>query len=220
MFSGEDLKAYFTRLAFPATTQELIHKIRASEPVRRVKGRVGNVTTRYISLKMPFVIQAESHKVELRGIYDMDADPEVIEYYDQPDSIKLLYLTKSDKPVGILHTPDFFVLKKTGAGWEEWKTEKEMTSLCEEMPNRYVSDDKGGWRCPPGEEHAQPLGLYYRVRTDASVNPMVNRNLQIMEDFYRHDVYQPSYAVEQMILKLVQEKPGITIDELLEVLNG
>lgn len=62
---------------------------------------------------MGVTIQAESHKNELAGIYAMEFDPGTLEYYDQPPAIKLKYVAKDGKPVGVLHTPDFFVLRTT-----------------------------------------------------------------------------------------------------------
>ncbi|MFL9458723.1 hypothetical protein AB0758_48005 [Tolypothrix bouteillei VB521301_2] len=36
-------------------------------------------------------IQFESHTVELWAIYQMEHDPEVLEYYDQPPPFKIQY---------------------------------------------------------------------------------------------------------------------------------
>jgi putative transposase len=41
---------------------------------------------------MGVTIQFESHKVELWAILVMDHDPEVLEFFDQPDTFKLRYL--------------------------------------------------------------------------------------------------------------------------------
>jgi hypothetical protein len=38
----------------------------------------------YTSRKMGVMIQTESYKVELAGAHEMDHDPEVLEFYDQP----------------------------------------------------------------------------------------------------------------------------------------
>ncbi|MFL9455117.1 MULTISPECIES: hypothetical protein [Nostocales] len=66
----------------------MIQTIRSSPPSRRVRGKVGNVVGRYPSKKMGVVIQFESHRNELALIYEMEYDPDVLEYYDQP--LKLL----------------------------------------------------------------------------------------------------------------------------------
>ena len=45
----------------------------------------------------------------------------MLEFYDQPPAIKLIYQAKNGRPVGVWHTPDYFVLRADGIGWEEWK---------------------------------------------------------------------------------------------------
>jgi len=61
-------------------------------------------------------IQFESHRVELAAIYEMENDPHVLEYFDQPPSIKLSYSSADGKNMGVLHTPDFFVIRDDAVG--------------------------------------------------------------------------------------------------------
>jgi hypothetical protein len=65
---------------------------------------------------MGVTIQFESHRVELPTIYELEHDDDVLEYFDQAPSIKLDYCTANGKRLGVLHTPDFFVIRKTKAG--------------------------------------------------------------------------------------------------------
>lgn len=58
-------------------------------PTRRVGGGRDNVSGRYPSRKMGLTIQFQSHGVELPLVYEMEHDPGVLEYYDQPPSIPL-----------------------------------------------------------------------------------------------------------------------------------
>jgi len=67
---------------------------------------MGNVTTRYVSRKMPFIVESESHKVELHG---MEADADVLEYYDQPSTIKLVCLWVGFNPMHPLGITSCFV---------------------------------------------------------------------------------------------------------------
>lgn len=82
----------------------VIQNIRSSQPDRRVRSAGGNVSVRYPSRKMGGVIQAESHRNELAGIFEMEHDANTLEYYDQPSPIKLEYQAKSGRRVGVLHT--------------------------------------------------------------------------------------------------------------------
>ncbi len=78
-------------LALSPSTCNYLATIRGRLPVRRVTSRAGNVSGTYPSRKMGVTIQFESHKVELWAILIMDHDPEVLEFFDQPDSFKLRY---------------------------------------------------------------------------------------------------------------------------------
>ena len=126
---------------------------------------------------MGVTIQFESHRVELPAIYLMEYDPEILEFYDQPPSIKLKYRGRNGRSLGVIHTADFFILRSDGAGWEEWKREEELLHLTERMPGRYVRHDDG-WRCPPGKEYAASFGFFYRVRSSAEINWTFQRNLE------------------------------------------
>ena len=139
MLSPEALEAWYSGIGVSPHARALMDRIRTSDPARRVGGGRSNVSGRYPSRKMGVTIQFESHRVELAGIYEMEHDPEVLEFYDQPIQIKLDYEGTGGKHLGVLHTPDFFVIRTTGAGWEEWKTEEELLHLAERSPNRYLA---------------------------------------------------------------------------------
>ncbi len=98
-------------LALEPSTRDYLATIRGRLPVRRVSSRAGNVSGTYPSRKMGVTIQFESHKVELWAILVMDHDPEVLEFFDQPDTFKLRYPgTHAGKMQGHYYTPDFLVL--------------------------------------------------------------------------------------------------------------
>ena len=116
MFDSEGLQVWLERNQIPETTRTVIDAIRTSPPSRRVGGGSSNVCGRYPSKKMGATIQFESHRVELAGIYEMEHDSSVREYYDQPAPIKLAYKTTTGRELGVWHTPDFFVIRDGEAG--------------------------------------------------------------------------------------------------------
>jgi hypothetical protein len=160
MLAAHELARLCERLGLSAEARVVIESIRSSPPARRVRSAAGNVSVRYPSRKMGVTIQAESHHVELAAVYEYEHDPQTLEFYDQPPSIKLVYEAKNGRQVGIWHTPDYFVIRSEAAGWEEWKTEVGLERLAETMPHRYLRDETGHWRCPPGERLAERFGLY------------------------------------------------------------
>ncbi len=202
------------RLQLPTATRDILHRLRSSPPARRVQGRLLNVCGTYASRKKGVSIQFESHLVELWAIYTMEYDRAVLEFFDQPGPLELHYQGPSGCPIRAVHTPDFLVLRDSGASFEEWKPEEKLLELMVTHPGRYQRDDSGGWRCPPGEEAAESLGLSYRVRSSAELHPGHIRNLIFLEDYF-FDCIVPNAAL-LAILEAVETNPGITLAALRE----
>ena len=217
MLTSEEFRDWCIKLDLNEQTIQEISQIRSSPPSRRVQSRRGNVSGRYPSQKMGMTIQFESHHHELAGIYAMEYDSEVLEYYDQPPSIKLNYESASGRQVGVKHTPDFFEIGRKLAGWSEWKTTQELEQLAIKMPNRYQKTKTGQWRCPPGESYARERGLEYLVRTEKEIDWNLQRNLYFLEDYFRDKIKQSlPLSNQQKIIGLVETQPGITLLKLIE----
>lgn len=114
MFEPDQFCHWCQRLRFTERAEQVIQQIRSAPPARRVRSGRGNVSGRYPSRKMGVTIQFESHKNELARIQELEHDPDVIEFYDQPPPIKIAYPSAAGKNLGVLHTPDFFVLRGLG----------------------------------------------------------------------------------------------------------
>jgi len=168
---------------------------------------------------MGVVIQAESHRVELAGLYEYEHDDRTLEFYDQPPAIKLGYEAKRGRQLGVWHTPDYFVLRTDGVGWEEWKTEAGLERLSETMPHRYIRDADGRWRCPPGEHFAEAFGLLYRLRSDAEIDWVLQRNLRFLADYLAVEPPPVSKHAISEILALVRDEPGLRLDEVVGQLD-
>jgi len=213
MLTEEEFRAWGSRNQVGSETSAYIERIRSSQPVRRVRNRASNVSGRYPSVKMGRTIQFESHHVELWGIYEMERDNDVLEYYDQPTRIQLQYRARSGRKTTQWHTPDFFVIRQHSAGFEEWKPIMALETLTVTMPERYQRNQEIGWLCPPGESAAQVYGLFYRVRTSAELHPLVIQNLQFLQDFWIHP-YEVTSDERAQVLALLTTAPGITVTQL------
>lgn len=214
MLDSEELSAWYAGLNLPPQARSVIDRIRSSGPARRVGGGRRNVSGRYPSRKMGVTIQFESHRVELAAIYEMEHDDSVWEFYDQAPSIKLDYLSSGGRRLGVMHTPDFFVIRREAAGWEEWKTEEELIRLAEKNPNRYQRHAEGRWCCPPGERHANEWGLYYRVRSSREISWTFQRNLQFLDDYFRSESSRVSAGALERVRALVAALPGLSLESL------
>src|SRR5215510_3677659 len=118
MLDQPQLKEWARKLNLSEQAEQVIDKIRSSAPARRVQSRRGNVSGCYPSRKMGVTIQFESHRNELAAIYELEHDSSVLEFYDQPPSIKLSWVTAAGRRISIFHTPDYFVIRVDAAGYE------------------------------------------------------------------------------------------------------
>jgi putative transposase len=210
----EAFHSWSQRLQLSTEAEALIASLRESPPIRRVSGRAGNITGRYPSPKMGVSIQFESDRVEFWAIYQMERDEDVLEYYDQSSRIPLSYRAKSGSRTTQWHTPDFFVLRRESAGWEEWKQAGRLDRLAVDQPARYKLAGTGQWHCPPGQAYAEQLGLTYRLRSSAEFHPLKIQNLKFLQDFWAHEV-PPHPEQEALALAHIQTHPGIPLSELL-----
>jgi putative transposase len=198
-----------------SAAKSILEQIRSSQPSRLVRGGKHNMVGRFPSRKMGVVIQFESHKNELPHIRLLDAeDNDVIEFYDQPPKIKLAYLGKTGRHICVFHIPDFFVVRKEVAGWEECKTEMALIELESNNPNRYCRDEAGIWHSPPGEEYAAQFGFYYKIISSKDINWIFQRNLEFLEDYLRVDSPIVSPPARDAVLAQVSSNFGLSLDEL------
>ncbi len=209
---GINLLAYCRRQGFSRETQELLIDIRTSPPSRTPGARRGNMPVWYPSKKMQCIIKAESHKVEFAFLLQAEHDDAILEVWDQPPAIQLEYRDRRNRLQRPLHTADYFVFGSGECGWIECKPTQELVKQAELRPNRYVLDESGIWRCPPGEAFAARYGLTYRVWTPDQINWAAQENWLYLEDYYSdlERLVAPDAALETLT-QLVEEHPGILL---------
>src|SRR5205814_1183045 len=126
MLDNNEFIHWCQKLNLSEAARNVVEQVRTSDPARRVQSRSRNVSGNYPSKKMGVTIQFESHRVELATVYELEHDPDVIEYYDQPPSFKLDYQGGNGRRIVVFHTPDYFAIRGGTAGWEECKTEEQL----------------------------------------------------------------------------------------------
>lgn len=212
---GNAFLTYCRRLKLGKETQTLLKNVRTSPPSRTPEARRGNMPVWYPSPTMQCVIKAESHKVEFAFLLEAEHDKEVLEFYDQPPRIVLEYRDRRNHLQQPLHTADYFVFRYLSAGWEECKPIEDLMRLAKTHPNRYVIDDQGQWRCPPGEQFAALYGLTYKVRSSDQINWAAQDNWLYIEDYYQdlERLKIPETDLETL-LQIVDEHEGISLSDL------
>lgn len=93
--------------------------------------------------------------------------------------------------------------------------EEKLRELAEQQPHRYQLDERGQWRCPPGEVYAKPLGLFYVVRSSAEIEWVLQRNPRFLEDYLGDEGPEVVGEIKENIRHRVGQNPGVTLDELL-----
>nr|WP_031539865.1 TnsA endonuclease N-terminal domain-containing protein [Bacillus sp. MB2021] len=206
MMNSNEFHEWSKELNLSEEAIEQIKIIRLSDPSRLVGGGARNVPGEFTSKKMGVTIQFESSKVELAAIYMMEFDDNVLEFYDQPPSIKL-------NKVG-WKTPDFFVIEKDRAYWIEWKTEDELIKLSQKKNAKYYLDEESNWRYLPGEEYCKSLGIEFKVGSSKDINWTLQRNLIYLKDYLGSE--KPNEEVISSVKNNIMASPGITLKKLID----
>jgi transposase InsO family protein len=217
MFEAAEYQKYCDQQGLSALARKQIDLIRQSEPVRRVRSGIKNVSCRFASQKMKKVIQAESHSNELGAVVGWEYDTKTFEFYDQPSQLKLNYVDPTTQRARAhLSTPDFFVLQQDFVGWVECKTEEWLKNAVAEGSPIYSQDKDGTWRCLPGEAAAAELGLQFRVRSSAETNWVAVRNAVFLADYLQERTPQANDQQKAFIAKLLEQQAWLRLKELLE----
>ncbi|MEX0268946.1 DDE-type integrase/transposase/recombinase [Leptolyngbyaceae cyanobacterium UHCC 1019] len=216
MLNEKAFNEWCLNLNLSAPACHAIEQVRSSAPSRRVQSNRQNVAGSYPSRKMGMTIQFESHRTELARIYELERDGAVLEYYDQPPAIELVYPSKTGRTNRHSYTPDFFILRTDSAGWEECKTEEDLFKLNERSPNRYTKTGEGEWCCPPGRIYAARFGLTFQVWSNAQTSWVFQQNMIWLEDYFHATMNAVDSERISTISAMVQTQPGITLAALFQ----
>jgi transposase InsO family protein len=168
---------------------------------------------------MGFTIQFESHRLELPTIYKLEFDPNVREFYDQPDSIEYSYIDAAGKVQGGRTTPDFLVVQSKQAGFIECKDERQMAKLAEEKPYLYKRGGDGRWHCPAREAAAAELGLGYEIVTSADINSVLQANLEFFSEHFRMGYPPVPTDIRKKAIRHLQSHFATTLEDLQNAIS-
>ena len=122
--------------------------------------------TSYLLVK----IALTDHKVEFAFLLQAEHDDDMLEIWDQSQSIQLDYQDRRGRIQRPHHTADYFLFRYGQSGWVECKTTQELIRQAQTRPNRYQLNEQEQWRCPAGEAFAAKYGLFYQVYASGQVN--------------------------------------------------
>ena len=168
---------------------------------------------------MRCTIQFESRHGELAVVYQFEHDTQVLEYFDQPEPIKLSYAARSGRQNATMHTPDYVVLRADHVTWVEVKPEARLAELSVTQPNRFRRGANGGWHCPPGDEVAALHGFRYSIVSSTDINQTLVRNLSFLDDYLRGNGGDILKRERDLVSELIQQRPGISVAAVRERLG-
>jgi putative transposase len=221
MLSPEEFPVWLSNVKTVPTALgiEYLKRVRINPQSRLPQGRAGNVIFGLQSSKMGFTIEGESHTVELPYAQEREFDPETLEYYPQPEMVKINYDDNNGVKRGVRATFDFLVITKDGVFWVELKTAKRMHELAKQMKNRYIHQPDGTWSSPPAEELAKQYGFIFIIITTDQINYFIYHNNDFLKTYYRSNYPPIKKDALNEITNLIKENPGITIKQLLPELE-
>lgn len=227
MLTDAELHQLFERLQLPEVGRARVRFIRDNPPSRAVRSNKASGKTRYAGIKMPFVVEAEAVSTEYAAIVEWDHDEETLEYYSQPQALKIVYLGPDRvRRITTQTTPDYLRITRSRIVFVECKREEQLERLAKEQPGRYQRDSDGCWRSPPSEAAAAEFGCLFEIRSSAANNWTLHENLELLKDFSIGEPAEVDAAVEQdlrdrlsragwiSIFELVQHEPAIPADQI------
>ncbi|MDT7836270.1 Tn7 transposase TnsA N-terminal domain-containing protein [Aquabacterium sp. OR-4] len=184
MLTDAELHQLFEKLQLPEVGRARVPFIRDNPPSRAVRTNKASGKTRYAGIKMPFVVEAEAVSTEYAAIVEWDHDEETLEYYSQPQALKIAYLGPDRvRRITTQTTPDYLRITRSGIAFVECKREEQLERLAKEQPGRYQRDHDGRWRSPPSVVAAAEFGCLFEIRSSAANNWTLIENLELLKDF-------------------------------------
>jgi putative transposase len=227
MLNDSELHQLFERLQLPELGRARVRFIRDNPQSRAVRSNKASAKTRYTGIKMPFVVEAEAVTTEYAAIVEWDHDNETLEYYSQPQALKISYLGPDRvRRISAQTTPDYLRVTASRIEFVECKREEQLLRLAKEQPGRYQRDADGRWRSPPAEAAASEFGCSYEIRSSSRNNWALHENLELLKDFHIGAPAEVDPAIEAdlrdrlsrsgwiSMFELVHQEPAIPADQL------
>ena len=131
MLNDQEFSDYCRSISLTGEALEYVERVRTGNPSRMVGARaISNVIGFVPSAKMGFSVSAESRMPERAFITLCEYDHRILEFWDQPDPIRIQIKDKKDRLRSIWYTPDYLVLTLSGVRAVEVKDEISCSELC------------------------------------------------------------------------------------------
>lgn len=138
--------------------------VRNSDPSRMVGVNAeDNLCSWVMSKKMGHTVSLESRTAEKAFFILSEYDERIIEYWDQPEPIKIERTNKNGRKAACWHTPDALLLTKDGPKVVEVKSEDEIKELLQKNPVDWERGADGTVTFAPAKKAFAKIGLCHEV---------------------------------------------------------
>jgi len=211
--TDDAIRQYCSDNNIPESGLNELLRINNSPPLRTPESNGYNVWGRYPSVLMGRTVAFESHKVELAGVIKYEREAKA--YYDQAIRLKIRFLSKSNRMIGVRYVVDFVVVYDDMVVLEEWKKKSKLKKLSAKYPNRYYWDpDSETWRSPPAEKEAESLGFKFRIRCDEDINWNEQNNLLFLLNYFHRPVHEFDKRTLAAVRQICKSNLGVTLEQL------
>lgn len=164
MLSDHEFQKYVAEHNLSDAAVSYISQVRLSEASRMagVKAK-RNICSWVVSEKMGRSISTESRTAEKGFVYLCEYDERVIEFWDQPEPVKINRTNKNGQMRPASYTPDFLLLTVDGPRLIEVKPEDKAQELSEKYPTDWIPSGLGGYDYIPATRAFDRLDLRHKV---------------------------------------------------------
>ncbi len=156
-----------------------LHQTRSSAPSRRVESvNTRNTVWRYPSSKMGSTIALESSE-EFALAVQLEYDPDVVEYWEQPPSVALVVLDSKGRRRRCSYVPDFLVMRRNEAHVIQVKPADQCERLSREQPRRWTWDGVEA-KDVAASEHFFEIGLLHLIYSAGQSHKIRVDNYRLM----------------------------------------
>ncbi|PPJ41274.1 MULTISPECIES: Mu transposase C-terminal domain-containing protein [unclassified Pseudoxanthomonas] len=199
-------------LGLPASGLAYIEEAIAQPSRLTAAGPVPNRSTRFASLKMRVVIQAESATVELAFVRRCELDMSIIAILDQPPKIFYQDFDSIGRKRTFSYTPDYLIFFRTSILAIECKNRSGLLKLLEKNPTCYELSENG-IQHPLRERAFAAMGIGFQIFDASSLTFVEKANNAFFVNHLRGGATALPSHIAIVARKLLARKP-LTITQL------
>ncbi|MGF6646687.1 MULTISPECIES: integrase catalytic domain-containing protein [Paraburkholderia] len=223
MFGQLELAEYLASHPMPATTRELVEKIRRNQSDFNPFNHQGTRTVVTIrSAKMQQGVTVQSRTLHASAAMWYEFDEKIQEYYANVHSFTAI-TQREDGSVAnkSQHWFDFLILGDGAPRFEDWKEETVLFQMQKKEDDRWKKvgrfwrDECDRWHDRACEQYCGSLGIAHQLRTNREIPRRFLENIRYLRDFYDPRTPVLSSDTAERLRQCVQNGP-VSYDDMMK----